>query len=65
MFVMQVLIVTGGSAVYNSISSTEILLAGSSDWQYAGALPSARAALSGVTIDNQFYVLGESECCPG
>ena len=58
-FVMQVLIVTGGSAVYNSISSTEILLAGSSDWQYAGALPSARAALSGVTIDNQFYVLGE------
>ena len=56
---MQVLIVTGGSAVYNSISSTEILLAGSSDWQYAGALPSARERLSGATIDNQFYVLGE------
>ena len=47
------------------LSSTETLTAGSSEWQYAGALPSARERLSGATIDNQFYVLGESECCPG
>ena len=59
-FLVQVYIVTGG---WNdgSLSSTEILLAGSSEWVEAGALPSAMAALRGVTltIDNQFYVLGE------
>ena len=57
-FSVQVYIVTGG---WNdgSLSSTEILLAGSSEWQFAGTLPSARGRLSGVTIENQFYVLGE------
>ena len=57
-FLVQVYIVTGG---WNdgSLSSTEILLAGSSEWVEAGALPSARGRLSGVTIENQFYVLGE------
>ena len=57
-FVVQVYIVTGG---WNdgSLSSTEILLAGSSEWVEAGALPSARGRLSGVTIENQFYVLGK------
>ena len=66
-FVVQVYIVTGGSAGFSSLSSTEILTAGSSEWVEAGALPSAMAALRGVTltIDNQFYALGESECCPG
>ena len=57
--VVQVYIVTGGYDDNDYLSSTETLTAGSSEWQYAGALPSARAALSGVTIDNQFYVLGE------
>ena len=56
-FVVQVYIVTGGSA--DSDGSTETLIAGSSEWQYARALPSARGYLRGVTIDNQFYVLGE------
>ena len=57
-FSVQVYIVTGG---WNdgSLSSTETLTAGSSEWQFAGALPSARGRLSGVTIENQFYVLGE------
>ena len=66
-FVVQVYIVSGGSAGYNSLSSTEILTVGSSEWVEAGALPSARGFLRGVTltIDNQFYALGESECCPG
>ena len=52
--VEQVYIVTGGGD-----DSTETLTAGSSEWVEAGALPSARSYLSGVTIDNQFYVLGE------
>ena len=67
--VVQVYIVTGGSDgttdpnnpglidVY--LSSTETLTAGSSEWVEAGALPSARQLLRGVTIDNQFYVLGK------
>ena len=62
MIVVQVYIVTGGEDGYpdnNPLSSTETLTAGSSEWQYAGALPSARYDLRGVTIDNQFYVLGE------
>ena len=54
----QVYIVTGGY-FDGLLSSTETLTAGSSKWQYAGALPSARERLSGATIDNQFYVLGE------
>ena len=67
MFVVQVYIVSGGSDGFNSLSSTEILTVGSSEWVEAGALPSARGFLRGVTLtfDNQFYVLGESECCPG
>ena len=60
--VVQVYIVTGG---YDYIdyptyfSSTETLTAGSSEWVEAGALPSAMVGLSGVTLNNQFYVLGE------
>ena len=59
-FVVQVYIVTGGfDDNLNYLSSTETLTAGSSEWQYAGALPSARRGLGGVTVGNQFYVLGE------
>ena len=58
MFVVQVYIVTGGYG-RGYLSSTETLTAGSSQWMEAGALPSARSDLRGVTIDNQFYVLGE------
>ena len=58
--VLQVYIVTGGwDDNYNLLSSTETLTAGSSEWQNAGALPSGRIRLGGVTIYNQFYVLGE------
>ena len=58
--VVQMYIVTGGvDSGYDTLSSTETLTAGSSEWQYAGALPSARWKLRGVTIDNHFYVLGE------
>ena len=61
MFVVQVYVVTGGEGDWppQALSSTETLTAGSSEWVEAGALPSARSFLSGVTIDNQFYVLGE------
>ena len=57
----QVYIVTGGfdSSVGDRLSSTETLTAGSSEWVEAGALPTARSGLTGVTVDNQFYVLGE------
>ena len=61
-YLVKVYIVTGGyreNNVGGILSSTETLTAGSSEWQYAGALPSARRWLRGVTIDNQFYVLGE------
>ena len=58
MIVVQVYIVTGGWDG-SRLSSTETLTAGSSGWVEAGALPSARELLRGVTIDNQFYVLGE------
>ena len=54
--VVQVYIVTGG---FGGGDSTETLTAGSSEWVEAGPLPSARRLLRGVTIDNQFYVLGE------
>ena len=37
----------------------ETLIAESSEWVEAGALPSARDGLRGATIDNQFYVLGK------
>ena len=60
--VVQVYIVTGGQnghPYYNKFSSTETLTAGSSEWVEAGALPSARYNLRGVTIGYQFYVLGE------
>ena len=74
MFVVQVYIVTGGyntgsflffstgsssSSVSSYFSSTETLTAGSSEWEAAGALPSAMVGLRGVTLNNQFYVLGE------
>ena len=65
MFVVQVYVVTGGEGDWppQALTSTETLIAGwhnaGAGWQYAGALPSARIFLSGVTIDNQFYVLGE------
>ena len=59
-FVVQVYIVTGGrDDEGNFLSSTETLTAGSSEWVEDGALPYARRWLRGVTIDNQFYVLGE------
>ena len=58
--VVQVYIVTGGwDDNFNPLSLTETLTAGSSEWVEAGALPSARQLLRGVTIDNQFYVLGK------
>ena len=57
--VVQVYIVSGGYDGYNSLSSTETLTAGSSEWVEAGALPSARQLLRGVSVDNQFYVLGK------
>ena len=48
---------TGGGYFYDD--STETLTAGSSEWVEAGALPSAMVGLRGVTLNNQFYVLGE------
>ena len=61
-YLLKVYIVTGGyreNNVGGILSSTETLTAGSSEWVEAGALPSARQLLRGVTIDNQFYVLGK------
>ena len=57
--VVQVYIVTGVYDGGGYLSSTETLTAGSSEWVVAGALPYGRRDLRGVTVDNQFYVLGK------
>ena len=52
---VQVYIVTGGEG----LSSTELLLAGSVQWQEASALPSPRGWMGGVTVANNFFIIGE------
>ena len=52
---LQVFIVTGGEG----ISSTELLVAGSLLWQEASALLSPRGWMGGVTLGNNFFIIGE------
>ena len=52
---VQVYIVTGGEA----LSSTELLLAGSVQWQEASVLPSPRGWMGGLTVANNFFIIGE------
>ena len=57
---LQVLLVTGGGRysvgqVY--LDSTEVLEAGT--WRITGPLPSARAGLRAVSVDNRIFIFGE------
>ena len=70
---MQVYIVTGGGwdggwdnptqselgqSASPRLSSTEVMAAGSSQWQYAGELPAPTYGLKGVNIGGNFYISG-------
>ena len=41
------------------LSSTETWTRGSSAWTLAADLPSPRAAVAGVSIGEQFFIMGE------
>ena len=57
---LQVFVVTGGKdSAGNTLSSTETLTPGASQWQFVGQLPSARKAMRGVSIGGSFFVTGE------
>ena len=58
---MQVYIVTGGRIaidIDSYLSSTEVLIPGTSAWQETGHLPSPRYELAGVSIGGNFIVTG-------
>ena len=57
---VQVLLVAGGEDIAKYLSSTEILvtLAGV-EWKTVGPLPTAVYGLSGATLDNTVFMLGE------
>ena len=64
--VLKVYLVTGGILPQNDpfaptirLSSTELLVSGSSHWVETGALPSPRSVVRGVTVGNIFYLTGE------
>ena len=67
---MKVYLVTGGILPQNDpfaptirLSSTELLVSGSSHWVETGPLPSPRSVVRGVTIENIFYLTGECIMC--
>ena len=55
----QTLLITGGSAGGNSLSSTEIFNPDMKDWRYAASLPSPRNGLLGAKIGNTVFVFGK------
>ena len=68
--VLKVYLVTGGILPQNDpfaptidLSSTELLVTGSSHWVETGALPSPRSVVRGVTVGNIFYLTGEIIIC--
>ena len=55
---MQVLLVTGGkSSKSKFLSSTEIYWG--SVWSYAAPLPTRRAYMPAITLDNSLFVFGQ------
>ena len=49
----------GLDADINSLSSTEIMVTLAGVWRTVGQLPTAVSSLSGATLDNTVYMLGE------
>ena len=56
---MQVYLVTGGEEGSIPLSSTEVLVDGAANWQYAGELPLAMFALKGVSLNNDIFMTGK------
>ena len=57
---VQVLLVTGGLASNNLLSSTELLLPSATSWTFSAALPSPREYLRGATLDNKVVITGSN-----
>ena len=49
----------GGSKGIDDLSSTEILVTLAGVWRTVGPLPTAVGGLSGATLDNRVFMLGE------
>ena len=57
--IFQTFLVTGGSDGSGWLSSTELLVETDSAWVLAGNLPTPRAGLRAVNIDQKILVTGE------
>ena len=51
-------LVTGGSGDDDYLSSTEVLVDGTTSWMSAGELPVAMESLRGVSLNNNIFVTG-------
>ena len=51
-------VISGGFGNNNRLSSTEILIEGTTAWTAAGDLPSARYGLTGASVDSTVLMLG-------
>ena len=64
MFILttQVLLVAGGFTTQgdgNTLGTTEILNTIDGSWTFAGNLPHRVSAISGATLDNTVFLIGE------
>ena len=55
---IQVYLVTGGWDGSSILSSTEVLVDGTSAWMSSGELPVAMNTLKGVSLNNDIFVTG-------
>ena len=55
---LQTYLVTGGFNRSTSLSSTELLRAESSEWEFTGQLPTPRFGLRGANIDGRILMTG-------
>ena len=55
---MKVYLVTGGGDSAEYLSSTEILVHGSSSWTNSAPLPTPRMVMVGATLNNKIVMTG-------
>ena len=60
MYIFQTFLVSGGF-FHGGLSSTELLLETASAWVYTAELPSIRAELRGLNIDNKILMTGNGK----
>ena len=58
LIIFQTLLVTGGLAGHDYLSSTELLVGTASAWVNTGELPSRRTSLRGANIDSKVLMTG-------